>query len=333
MKNKIIGASAFYTVGFLTALLSALNVINFPFVFEQTYSIGQEANVAVGLLLILISSVYMLFLCEKYLMEKELKAQYALWVLLGPLGYYLLKKAEAGKKIPHEAVKENKAAKKRLTISGIIFSVIVLGLTVGGITYLIGLNTPFFLFIPAEVKNAEVQAYRNLKKIAEAQEIFYEEDRDRDGVKNYAHFYIHLWRSVDGNANPFDVNLIPKDLGFAMRAAYDLNGYFYVDIHTQVKFENGEYKKTGVDPLEEFKMASFPKYNKKTGQLSFLMNEKGDIFVQELNSVDPDTIVGLYVYPPFPEKSGWVKINSEEELKAFQETVDYGSLRIDRYYL
>ena len=115
-------------------------------------------------------------------------------------------------------------------IIGIILTVII---TIGfmwSIYLLSSLTNEQKPLIGEEIRANELAAYENLKLIAAAQEKYKQKDWDSDGKKVYAMFYVHLWRSVSLAGEPLGVNLIAKELAFAMEVSNTLKGYYYMDL-------------------------------------------------------------------------------------------------------
>ena len=203
--------------------------------------------------------------------------------------------------------------KKKINIAGIVFTIIVtLGFT-WAIYQLLVLPGEKVILSGQEMRRNEVAAYRNLKMIAAAQEHYFQKDWDGDGKKNYAVFYVHLWRSVTPQGEPIRVKLIPKKLAFAMDISSPLEGYYFVDLRRRrIDLRN----RKEFDYKKDWGVAALPGIFRSTGVLTFIVDQSRDIFVTARMHSEPE-------YPGDPVKSGWTKIASVKELKEFQETVNY----------
>lgn len=203
---------------------------------------------------------------------------------------------------------------KKINVIGIILTVII---TVGftwSIVWLAGLNNEKNLPDVEEKRANEVEAFRNLKAIADAQEKYKQKDWDGDGKKVYAVFYVHLWRSVSLKGEPIRVNLIPKKLAFAMEASGMVNGYYYKDLRLRGT-EGGTGREFAYE--KEWAVAALPGTKGITGLLSLITDQTGTVYVT------PRLHTGLD-FPRDPAANGWTRINTIEELREFQNKVDYG---------
>lgn len=334
MKNRpiVLTGSALHAFGFIIAILSLTEKLNFPFPYDKAYAIGREANLIIGILCIVTGAALLIYHFEQHFLNSGKKGKLSLLLLAGlPAVIILTKKFP---KIPFsEKPKQTDTTTtgKKVYKTGIVVSVLAVLLTPAAMLFVLSISTTYFLYIPSQVKNDEITAYKNIQKIAKAQQIYYEEDRDENGKKDYALFFIHLWQGVDENARPKEINLISKELGFALRSPYALDGYFFVDIHSRFFKVQGEYKSRYLDSEKEFVIGAFPQYNKKTGHLVYLIDEKGKLFAKTLDVVPLDNTIGNFTYPPDPKGNGWTEIHNEEGIKALQKKVDYGIIQIKKY--
>lgn len=202
---------------------------------------------------------------------------------------------------------------KKINGSGIIITIIV---TIGfawAIYQLLVLNTEKSSLTGKEMQENEIAAYRSLEFIAAAQEKYIQKDWDGDGKKVYAMFYVHLWRSVNHKGEPIPVNLIPKKLGFAMDISSPLEGYYFVDLRRR-RFDLRTRKE--FDYTNEWGAAAVPGITGRTGVLTFIVDQSGDIYATSKMHSEPE-------FPRDPVKSGWAKITSIKELKEFQKKIHY----------
>ena len=105
----------------------------------------------------------------------------------------------------------------------------------------------------SQMKTNERLAHQRLGTIIRAQRQYRQRDWDGDGRKTYARFHIHLWRSVRQDGEPVPVDLISRELGFAMVPGFALDGYYYKDIHSRALVDRLQNKPAsagsgGLDP-------------------------------------------------------------------------------------
>jgi len=164
-----------------------------------------------------------------------------------------------------------------------------------------------------EMQKNEILAYKNLKIIAAAQEKYIQKDWTGDGQKSYALFYIHLWRSISPQGDHVPVNLIPRELGFAMDISSPLSGYYYMDLrHWRLDLKNRQefnYEK-------EWALAAAPSIYRHTGFLTLIVNHTGRIYATQQMHSEPE-------HPIAPQKSGWTEINNLQQLQEFQKKIPY----------
>lgn len=202
---------------------------------------------------------------------------------------------------------------KKSNISGIILTVIITMGFIWAIYRLAGLSYEIEPLTGEEIRSNEIAAYRNIKAIAAAQEKYRQKDWDSDGKKSYAMFYVHLWRSVSLAGEPIRVNLIAKELGFAMEISKMLKGYYYMDLR---KRRIGLKTREEFDYMKEWGVAAVPGNWKMTGVLTFIVDQTGAVYVTTRMHTQPE-------YPHDPGRNGWTRIHTREDLKKFQETVSY----------
>jgi hypothetical protein len=158
----------------------------------------------------------------------------------------------------------------------------------------------------------EVEAFKNLKRIGQAQKEYIQKDWDGDGQRTYAKFSVHLWTSVDPQGTPIPVKLIPKELAFAKGHGRMLDGYYYRDLHKRASPESKGTTK--IAPEKDWAVVAVPADYGKTGFLLFLADSSGEIFVR--NQVE----IPSY-FPQSPVSGGWTRIKTLQHLKNLQQTV------------
>jgi len=198
-------------------------------------------------------------------------------------------------------------------IIGIILTVII---TIGfmwSIYLLSSLTNEQKPLIGEEIRANEFAAYENLKLIAAAQEKYKQKDWDSDGKKVYAMFYVHLWRSVSLAGEPIGVNLIAKELAFAMDVSNPLKGYYYMDLRQRrIDIKTMEE----FDYTKEWGAAALPGTRGRTGVLTFIVDQSKVIYVTTKMHSQPE-------YPHDPGGSGWTRIDTREDLEKLQQRVAY----------
>jgi hypothetical protein len=198
-------------------------------------------------------------------------------------------------------------------IIGIILTVIITLGFIWSIYLLSSLSNEQKPLIGEEIRANELAAYENLKLIAAAQEKYKQKDWDSDGKKEYAMFYVHLWRSVSLAGEPIGVNLIAKELAFAMEISNTLKGYYYLDLRRRrIDIKTMEE----FDYAKEWGAAALPGTRGRTGVLTFIVDQSKRIYVTSKMHSQPE-------YPRDPGGSGWTRIQTREDLEKFQERVSY----------
>jgi hypothetical protein len=203
--------------------------------------------------------------------------------------------------------------KRTVTITGVILTIAVtLGL-IWSVLQLLdpGIDTPEPTAL--QKRENEITVYENLKKIAAAQTYYRQKDYDRDGEEEFAMFYVHLYTSVSPESHPIPVNLIPKQLAFAMGISRALDGYYFKDLRQQ---ELAGGKRESFDYTRQWAVLAAPASKGRTGVLTLIAHHNGAVYVT------PKMHTELLV-PYEPERNGWAKIDSLAQLKQFQKHVTY----------
>lgn len=203
---------------------------------------------------------------------------------------------------------------KKISVPGVILTVLVtLGFIWAAAQWYNRYDWPPKLTIN-DMQANEVHAFGNLKLIAQAQERYKVRDWDGDGKKTYAEFFVHLWTTVDRENEPFLIELIPREIGFAMGPTEAVDGYYFVDLHSRALPEKGQKRK--LDYEKEWAVVGVPATIRKTGFLLLLTDNSGRIFAKNSREVPRS-------YPNNPLSDGWTRIKSIQGLKALQRTIGY----------
>ncbi len=206
------------------------------------------------------------------------------------------------------------AQDKKISAAGVVLTVVAtLGFVWAAVQWYNRYDWPRELSID-EIKSNEVRTFDNVKLIVQAQAKYRERDWDDDGKKTYAGFLVHLWTSVNTQSDPILVELIGKELGFAMGPAESIDGYYFEDIRRRGLPAIGRQRE--LDYSKEWAVVGVPVAGRKTGFLIFLADESGRIFARDKRGVPQR-------YPHDPLADGWTEIGTVEHLKNLQNTIKY----------
>ena len=194
--------------------------------------------------------------------------------------------------------------KSKMTIPGIIVTILATMFFIWSVYQLINISDNPHQITDGDIMNNEIKALNNLKLIIKAQNEFYSKDLDGDGIKDYVEFLPHLWTYASKDINPIKLELISEDIAFSKSSQDGYNGYVFVCLQ-KVKIESDDLK--DIDNTKKWAAIAYPKTVNITGRLTYITNQNNDIFAKK-------DIYNLKLYPTNPEKEGWLKINSEEDL-------------------
>lgn len=176
---------------------------------------------------------------------------------------------------------------------------------------------------PERIRAQEHTAFENLRAIAKAQEIYRASDPDGDDIHSYAAFHIHLWQSVRTDGSKTSVDLISRDLAFAMVDAFALEGYVFVSLHKKMAFPDGMERNVALknaehaqplDPTEEWAVAALPAAAEESGRIFYIADETG-IWA----TADSDRWLG--VRPVRPSDEGWTRVDTIADVKGLQSSL------------
>ncbi len=313
--------------GIIIAVLSFNQNLSFPITVETILPIAAEINLIIGAVIFLLGTVFIMFPLESKAIDTGRKSAIALLGFISPVGIIIAAKLK--KRPIWEPAEKEQSIEKKICLVGIIFTVIVTAVFLWeGYQWSQRNNFPPKLST-AQIQSNEVLAFRRLKQICEAQHKYILEDWDGDGQKNYAQFLAHLWQSVDSNADPIKVNLLPQKIAFAMRRPFAVDGYIYVDMHYSyrvLKDKDGHIvavEENEIDPNTGFAVGAFPASNKETGLLSFIITQEGDIHARPLEHITYGPKIGLLPCPVDFAQEAWRQIHNINDLKKFQKELAY----------
>lgn len=307
-------------IGITIVVLAFSRRWSFPIHFEALLPIAVEINCVIGAVIFLLGTIFIMFSLESKAISAGRKPAVALLGFISFVGVIIASKLKK-RPIGESAEKEQPPEKKNCFI-GIVFTVIVTMFFLwAGYQWLQRNDFPPKLSA-AQIQSNEVLAFERLKQICEAQHKYILEDWDGDGQKNYSQFLAHLWQSIDSNADPVIVNLLPRKLAFAMRRPCALDGYIYVDIHYMNSKDKPGYIDR-IDPNTGFAVGALPASNKETGLLSFIVTQQDDIYARPLDHITYGTRLGFLTCPADFAQESWRQIRNIDDLKGFQREFAY----------
>ncbi len=151
-----------------------------------------------------------------------------------------------------------------------------------------------------------IKAFKNLQLICTAQDKYIQKDWDNDGQKVYSRYLAHLWTTLSQESDPILIELIPKDLAFAMGSEGALDGYYYKDIPRREVDSKGNTRKN--DYTKEWAITAINAAEGQTARRVFLADNSGGIFMKY-------TIETLEIWPHDPLANGWETIAVVEQIK------------------
>jgi len=315
------------TAGFIIAVLAFNQGLSFPIPLETMLPLAAEINFIIGAVVFFLGTIFIVFSLESKAINAGRKPAVALLGFISPIGIIIASKFK--KRPICESAEKERPPEKKFCLVGSIFTIIVTATFLwGGYQWLQRNNFPPKL-APAQIQSNEILAFERLKQICEAQQKYILKDWDGDGQKNYAQFLAHLWQSIDSNADPVKVDLLPRKLAFAMRRPFAIDGYIYVDLHYNLKRAKNKKDSAAsveineIDPNTGFAVSALPSSNKETGLLSFIITQKGDIHARPLNHIIYGTRLGFLTCPENFAQEGWRQIKSVNDLKNVQKELTY----------
>jgi len=194
---------------------------------------------------------------------------------------------------------------KKISVVGIIFTVITtFGFIWAAMQWFNRYDWPEQL-TSKDIPANEIQAFKNLQRISQAQEKYKQIDRIGDGKKKYAKFFTHLWTSVNTQSEPVTIKLIPKDVAFAMDPSFAIDGYYFINLYSRALSAKEQTRK--LDYEKEWAVAGIPADPGYTGSLIFIADNSSDIFMKKYTETPSK-------YPHNPLSNGWTKIESIKQL-------------------
>ncbi len=158
------------------------------------------------------------------------------------------------------------------------------------------------------LKKNEVAAYENLKRIADAQNAYFQKSRAMFGESSYSTFLTHLWTAVDPSGQPVKLDLIPEKLAVAVGPTKAEQGYYFIDLRERHDLQKNPVK---LNIESAWAVAAVPRLSGQSGSLVYLTDQTGDIFAIP---------AGKYAsrHPLDPAAAGWLFLPSIDALKSGQ---------------
>ena len=155
-----------------------------------------------------------------------------------------------------------------------------------------------------DIINNEIEAFNNLKTIILAQNGFFSQDLDENGIKDYAKFIPHLWLAIVKDNRKKNLNLISEEIAFSKSSQKGYNGYVFTSLHN-MKVKPDELREINYE--KEWAVIAYPKNINVTGRLFFITNNDNEIFAKK-------NVYNTKSYPADPKKEGWIKIMTEDQI-------------------
>jgi len=149
-----------------------------------------------------------------------------------------------------------------------------------------------------ELLQNEIEAFYTMQRIITAQSKFYEEDSNLSGSKDYAEFLPHLYIYAGKSIEPVKLGLITEEVAYSKSSLNGFKGYIF---KTLPFIDSLVYK-------DLWSVTGIPKKLNITGRLTYITNQNNVIF-SKLN------VYNLKNYPLYPEKEGWIKTNTEKDIR------------------
>jgi hypothetical protein len=202
--------------------------------------------------------------------------------------------------------------------SGVVFTILLAGFIVLALPWWWGQRPQDHSLSPARLRHNELRAFDNLRRVAEAQPIYFEKSKSLFGQARYAAFVTHLWTAVNPRGKAVRLDLIPMHLAVAVGTTKAIDGYYFVDIRERVARQAN--KVHIVDYRREWLVAGLPQQAGLTGNLVFMVDQSQRIFARPSRTFSS-------IYPLDPEADGWSLISTSEDLKAFQKNAQSSEQR------
>jgi hypothetical protein len=273
-----------------------------------------EVGLLVAALLVAVGTPLSMWAIEAHVERIARRDTWAFAALLGPVGPIWVARLQPGTWSPRRPRPAKRTVADRV-VSILIPLGLVCALAWGGRHWIAGYQWPFEP-APAEVRRAEVSAFQRLREIGDAQNRYRQADRNGDGAKTYAQFLIHLWQSVDIAGNPVRLELIDRELGFAMVREFALDGYTYESLQLRALATGAVDDRRGgvreLDSAVEWAVVARPAFPRKAGGRVFLADQTGAIWTASAAGV------GRLAFPDDPAARGWIPVRSVEMLTELQ---------------
>lgn len=151
-----------------------------------------------------------------------------------------------------------------------------------------------------------IKAFKNLQLICDAQDKYIQTDWDNDGQKVYSRYLAHLWTTLSRQSDPIIIELIPKELAFAMGPANDIEGYYFSDLSERELDSKDNTRKN--DYTKEWAIAAVNATYSQEDRIVFLADNSGKILMKYTTETPT-------IWPHDPTANGWETITAIEQIR------------------
>lgn len=197
----------------------------------------------------------------------------------------------------------------RVTPSGLFFTILLAGFIALGGLWWWGQRPKDPTPSLARLRRNEIQTFDNLRRIAQAQEIYFDDSKAIFGEARFAAFVTHLWTAVDPEGKPIRLNLIPEHLAVAVGTTKATDGYYFVDVRERVALPSKAVRP--IDYRRQWTVAAIPQQAGKTGDLVFMVDQSGRIFARPMRTFSS-------IYALDPASDGWTALPTPRALSRLQ---------------
>nr|WP_319394720.1 hypothetical protein [uncultured Desulfobacter sp.] len=197
-----------------------------------------------------------------------------------------------------------------VSLPGVVINTIFVGFICAGL-FLV--YTTFFsndAVTLSRMRKNEMAAYDHLKEIFTAQDVYYEKSPEIVGRNLYAVFLTHLWKAVDLEGRPVNLNLIPESLAVAVGTTKIVDGYYFIDVRQ--RRIPGKQAPVTIDYTKAWTVAAIPQKPGQSGSFVLMIDQTG-----ALSAIPVDKYASRY--PLHPETGGWTLLPTKETLAELQE--------------
>lgn len=202
------------------------------------------------------------------------------------------------------------STKRKTPVTGVVATFIVTAFFIGsGYTVFMHSSGPD-VYTVEDMQRNERSAFENIRLVSKAQAEYIKQDRDFDGVLEYSTYVTHLWRTIGPDSQKIQLDLIPKDLAYAIKPSHAINGYVFVH---QFKKTSKTGQEADLDREKEWGVLMVPAVL-ESGRITFFADESGTVYANGGRT--------QRVIPDAPETDdAWVPLSSLQDLVKLQQGV------------